>query len=104
MHIKTIRGLTHKVFPINIGTNIFSSDCWIIVYKITTARNHRHQENISADIAAGSHHKNGPRYGIISNKPANIARVHFCGMLILNNSKIRNQAYDIIQINKHKKS
>ena len=49
----------------------------MIVYKITTAKNHRHQENIRADIAAGSHHKNGPRYGIISNKPANIARVHF---------------------------
>ena len=64
----------------------------MIVYKITTARNHRHQENIRADIAAGSHHKNGPRYGIISNKPANIARVHFWGMLMLNNSKIHNQA------------
>ena len=77
MHKNTIRGLTHRVFHINIGTNIFSSDCWIIMYKITTAKNHHHQENIRADMAAGSHHKNGPRYGIISNKPANIARVHF---------------------------
>jgi hypothetical protein len=32
---------------------------------------------MSPDIAAGSHHKNGPRYGTISNNPANMARVHF---------------------------
>lgn len=77
MHINTIRGLTHNVFHINTGTKNFSSDCWINVYKIITARNHRHPENMSADIAAGNHHKNGPRYGIISNNHANIARVHF---------------------------
>ena len=77
MHINTTRGLTHKVFHINTGTRSFSSDCWIIVYRIITARNHHHPENIRADIAAGSHHKNGHKYGIISNNQANIANVHF---------------------------
>ena len=77
MHKKIIRGLTHKVFHISTGTRIFSSDCCITVYKIATAINPHHQEKISADTAAGSHHRNGPRYGIISNSHANIARVHF---------------------------
>jgi hypothetical protein len=77
IHKKTTKGLTHNVFHIIIGTNNFSSDCWIIVYRIMTARNHHHPEKIKADIAAGNHHKNGQIYGIISNKPANIARVHF---------------------------
>ena len=57
-----------------------------------------------ADIAAGKHHKKGPMYGIISNNQANIARVHFWGILIPNNSKIRSHKYDIIQMNIHKKS
>lgn len=59
---------------------------------------------MKADIAAGSHHKNGPRYGIISNSQANIAKVHFCGMLIPKISKTRSQMYDIIHMNTHKKS
>jgi hypothetical protein len=77
MHKKTISGLTHKVFHIKIGTSNFSSDCCINKYTIPTARNPHPPENIRADIAAGNPHKNGPRYGIISNSHANIARVHF---------------------------
>jgi hypothetical protein len=49
----------------------------MIVYTIITAKNPHQPEKISADTAAGIPHKNGPRYGIISNNPANIARVHF---------------------------
>ena len=75
--MKTIKGLIHKVFHIRTGTNIFSSDCCIIVYKIQTAKNPHRHENISAEIAAGNHHKNGQIYGTISNNHANIARVHF---------------------------
>jgi hypothetical protein len=75
--MKTTKGLTHNVFHIITGTNNFSSDCWIIVYKIITARNPHHPENISAEMAAGSHPRNGPIYGIISNIHANIARVNF---------------------------
>jgi hypothetical protein len=75
--MKTIKGLIHKVFHINTGTNIFSSDCWIITYRIQTAKNPRHHENKRAEIAAANHHNIGQRYGTISNKPANIARVHF---------------------------
>jgi hypothetical protein len=77
IHKNTIKGLTHSVFHINTGTRTFSSDCCIIVYKIATAMNPHHPEKIRADTAAGNHHKNGPRYGIISNNHANIARVHF---------------------------
>ena len=104
IHKKTIKGLTHKVFHINTGTRIFSSDCCIIVYKIATARNPHHPEKIRADTAAGNHHKNGPRYGIISNNHANIARVHFWGILIPNNSNAHSHRYDIIHMNTHKKS
>ena len=75
--MKTTRGLIHKVFHIKNGTSIFSSDCWIIVYNIQTARNHHHHENMSAEIAAGNHHKNGQIYGTISNNHANMAKVHF---------------------------
>ena len=75
--MNTTKGLTHKVFHIKTGTNIFSSDCWIIVYKIQTAKNPRHQEKIKAEIAAGNPHKKGPIYGTISNSHANIASVHF---------------------------
>lgn len=77
MHINTTRGLTHKLFHMRTGTNIFSSDCWIIIYKIITARNHHQPENIRAEIAAGIHHKNGQTYGIISNIHASTARVSF---------------------------
>jgi hypothetical protein len=77
MHIKTTNGLIHRVFHIKTGTRIFSSDCWIIVYKIQTAKNPHHHENMRAEIAAGNHHKNGQIYGTISNNPANMARVHF---------------------------
>lgn len=104
IHIKTIKGLTHRVFHITTGTKIFSSDCWIITYKTITANNPHHHENMKADIAAGKHHKKGPRYGIISNNPANIASVHFWGTLMLNNSKTHNHRYDITQIKRHKKS
>ena len=55
-------------------------------------------------MAAGNHHKNGQIYGTISNNHANMARVHFCGILIPNISKTRSQRYDIIHINTHKKS
>ena len=102
--MNTTKGLIHRVFHIKTGTNIFSSDCWIIVYKIQTAKNPHHHENMSAEIAAGNHHKNGQIYGTISNNPANIARVHFCGILMPNISKIRNQRYDIIHINTQRKS
>ena len=61
IQINTNSGLTHRVFHIKTGTKNFSSDCWIITYRIHTARNPRHPENISADIAAGNPHKNGPR-------------------------------------------
>lgn len=104
IHKKTSNGLTHKVFHMKTGTKIFSSDCWIIVYNIHTARNPRNQDDIKAKIAAGSHHKNGQIYGTISNNPANIARVHFWGTLILNNSKNCSHIYDIIHINTHRKS
>ena len=104
IHINTTNGLTHKVLHISTGTKSFSSDCWIIVYKIITAKNHHHHVKIKADTAAGSHHKNGPRYGIISNNPANIARVHFWGTLIPNNSSIRSHKYDINHMNTHRKS
>ena len=63
-----------------------------------------HPEKIRADTAAGNHHKNGPRYGIISNNHANIARVHFWGILIPNNSNAHSHKYDIIHMNTHKKS
>jgi hypothetical protein len=89
--MNTIRGLTHSVFHINTGTKNFSSDCWIIVYNITTARTHHRPANTKAETAAGIAHKNGPRYGIISNNHANTANVAFCGMLIQNNSNIRSQ-------------
>ena len=59
IHMNTTKGLTHKVFHINTGTRIFSSDCWIIMYRIITARNHHHPENMRAEIAAGIHHRNG---------------------------------------------
>ena len=52
IHKNTSNGLTHKVFHIKTGTKNFSSDCWIIVYKITTAKNHHPPENIRAEIAA----------------------------------------------------
>ena len=104
IHKKTTNGLTHKVFHIRTGTKIFSSDCCMIVYRIHTARNPHHPENISAEIAAGNHHKNGQRYGTISNNHANMARVHFCGILIPNISKTHSHRYDIIHINTHKKS
>ena len=104
MHKKTTNGLTHRVFHIKTGTKIFSSDCWIIVYNIHTAKNHHRQEDISAKIAAGNHHRNGQMYGIISNSPAKMARVHFCGMLMPNNSKAHSHKYDIIHMNTHRKS
>ena len=47
------------------------------MYRIQTAKNHHHHENISAETAAGNHHKNGQIYGTISNNQASIARVHF---------------------------
>lgn len=97
-------GLTHRDFHIITGTRNFSSHCWIIKYNRQTARNHRHPENISAETAAGSHHRNGHTYGIISNNHANKASVHFCGMLIPNTSSNRSQMYDATQINKHKNS
>ena len=59
--MNTINGLTPRVFHIKTGTKNFSSDCWIIIYKITTAKNHHHPENIRTDIAAGIHHRKGPR-------------------------------------------
>ena len=92
MHMNTIKGLTHNVFHINTGTNNFSSDCCIMVYSITTAKTHHQPANISADMAAGIAHKNGPRYGIISNNHANTANVAFSGMLIQNSSSTRNHA------------
>ena len=104
MQIKITRGLTHRDFHIITGTRNFSSHCCIIRYNRQTARNHHHHENISAEIAAGNHHRNGQMYGIISNSPASRARVHFCGMLMPNNSNNRSQRYDIIQINRHRKS
>jgi hypothetical protein len=103
IQINITRGLTHRDFHIITGTRNFSSHCCIIRYSIHTARNPHHHENISAEIAAGNHQRNGQTYGIISNNPANRASVHFCGMLIPNNSSIHNQMYDIIQINKHRK-
>ena len=87
--MNTTSGLTHRVFHINTGTSSFSSDCWIIVYRIITASTPHRPENIRADTAAGIAHKNGPRYGIISNNHANTDRVAFCGILIQNISKIR---------------
>lgn len=104
MQIKITRGLTHRDFHIITGTRNFSSHCCMIRYNRQTAKNHHHHENISAEMAAGNHHRNGQIYGMISNNPANKASVHFCGMLIPNNSSIRNQMYDIIHINTHKKS
>jgi hypothetical protein len=92
MHINTTRGLTHNVFHINTGTSNFSSVCCIIVYNIITANTPHRHANIKAETAAGAAHKNGPRYGIISNNPANTAKVAFCGMLIQNNSKIQSHA------------
>ena len=68
------------------------------------ANSPRQPENIMTEIAAGKHHKNGQMYGIISNSHANIARVHFWGILIPNNSRARSHKYDIIHINMHKKS
>jgi hypothetical protein len=73
------------------------------VYKIQTAKNPRHHENRRAEIAAANHHNIGQRYGTISNKPANIARVHFCGTLTPNISSIRSPRYDIIHINIQRK-
>ena len=75
IHMNTIKGLTHSVFHIKTGTKNFSSDCCIIVYSITTARTHHRPANIKAETAAGTAHKNGPRYGIISNNHAKIASV-----------------------------
>lgn len=74
------------------------------MYKIITAKNPHHPENMKADMAAGKHHKNGQRYGIISNNPANMASVHFWGTLMPNNSRARNHKYDIIHMKRHKKS
>lgn len=87
--MNTIKGLTHKLFHINTGTSNFSSDCCIIVYNIITAKTPHHHEKIKAETVAGTAHKNGPRYGIISNNHANKASVAFCGILIQNNSNIR---------------
>ena len=89
IHINTTNGLTHSVFHINTGTKNFSSDCWIIVYNIITARTHHRPVKTKAETAAGIAHKNGPMYGLISNNHANTAKVAFCGMLIQNNSSIR---------------
>ncbi|MBO7094917.1 hypothetical protein J6V86_01735 [bacterium] len=47
------------------------------MYKIATARTHHRPANIKAETAAGIAHKNGPRYGIISNNHANTAKVAF---------------------------
>ena len=102
--MNTIKGLTHNVFHINTGTSSFSSDCCIIVYNIITAKTHHHHAKINADTAAGIAHKNGQIYGIISNNHANTANVAFCGILIPNNSNIRNHAYEDNHINRHKKS
>jgi len=104
MHINTTRGLTHRVFHMNTGTNNFSSDCCIIVYRIIIAKTHHRPVNIKADTPAGIAPKNGPRYGMISNNHANTDRVPFCGMLIQNNSNIRSHAYDANHMNRHRKS
>ena len=69
-----------------------------------TAKTPHHPENMRADIAAGKHQRNGPIYGIISNNHANIARVHFWGILIPNNSSAHSHKYDIIHMNMHKNS
>ena len=92
IHMNTIKGLTHSVFHMNTGTRNFSSVCWIIVYNMIMAKTHRHPANIKAETAAGIAHKNGPRYGIISNNHANTANVAFWGILIQNISNIRNHA------------
>jgi hypothetical protein len=92
IHMNTIKGLSHNVFHINTGTKNFSSDCCIIVYSIITAKTHHRPVNIRAETAAGIAHRNGQRYGMISNSHANIAKVVFSGILIQNNSNIRNHA------------
>lgn len=95
---KTSKGLTHKAFHIIIGTKNFSSVCCMIVYKIITAKTHRHPENIKAETAAGAAHKNGQMYGMISKSHANRANVHFWGIEIQIRSKIHKPKYDVSPI------
>jgi len=90
MQTNTSNGLTPRVFHIITGTKNFSSDCCIIVYRITMAKTPRRHVNIRAETAAGVAHKNGPRYGIISNNHASKASVHFCGIENPIRSNIRN--------------